>query len=352
MSSHILKLRAYVNNPERLDFSQDIVELDQSELPTLLVLDETLAHDLLRSPLCATYNLMDYWKVVTRSDQQPALDRLFRETPFFLHGEEHREINRQMTKPYRRVESQLLEWLPSLTAEYLESIEAAGTVSAYSAIAEYIRQVFVTLLAREFAVKPELVPSFDPSCGLFVMFQSAENFAQLEAVVSELYALGSKQFAEQGRDESELSALLSIAMMGREPLFAVILYGLMQSSADSSWGPQALLRDSAPVSILGRQMLADSVIGGRLFKRGQIINIATFLVRPKTAEGCPMTGHRPNAKRSLEFGAGPHLCNGRAISIAIIDVFFREWAKRPLTNLDFSKTRLFRDFVTVPKERR
>ena len=351
MSSHILKLRSYLNNPQRLDFNQDLVELDDGELPTLLILDVQLAHELLKSPHCATYNLVDYWKIVTRSASQPALERLFRETPFFLHGDQHREINRQLSKPYRRIEAQLPLWLPDFTADYLVQLADSGSTSGFWAIAEYIRQLFAQLLAREFAVEADQVPSFNAAASLVLMFQSHDNLCYFDSVVHELYRFGTAALSAQGRDQSELSALLSVAMMGREPLFAAILYALMEPPVDGEWDAKAVLRDSAPVAILGRQMLEDAHIAGYSFRRGQVINIATFLVRPKSAQGCPLNGQRPSAKQSLEFGAGPHLCSGRAISIAIVEIFLAQWQRSGITDLDFSKTRLYRDFITIPKEK-
>jgi len=329
MSSHILKLRSYLNHPQRLDFNQDVVELDDSELPTLLVLDVQLAHELLKSPHCATYNLVDYWKIVTRSASQPALERLFRETPFFLHGDQHREINRQLTKPYRRIEAQLPLWLPDFTADYLVQLADSDSTSGFWAIAEYIRQLFAQLLAREFAVEADQVPSFNAAASLVLMFQSHDNLCYFDSVVHELYRFGTAALSAQGRDQSELSALLSVAMMGREPLFAAILYALMEPPVDGE----------------------DAHIAGYSFRRGQVINIATFLVRPKSAQGCPLNGQRPSAKQSLEFGAGPHLCSGRAISIAIVEIFLAQWQRSGITDLDFSKTRLYRDFITIPKEK-
>ena len=352
MSSHILRLRSYLSNPDSLNFDEDLVELDGGDLPSLLIIDQDLAHKILKSPNCGSYNLLEYWKKISRNTNCPALDRLFRETPFFLDGNTHHQINKTLTKPYKTVETKLPLWLPEYTRSYLQKLAQQDNPSAYQAIGEYIRQVFSQIMAYEFQLDTEEIPSFEAGRSLVLMFQDPENLAYFDNVVAQLYRVGTFGLKRQGRDEKDLSALLSITMMGREPLFAVILDILMNPPDNNDWDVTSILRERAPVSLLARRMIADETINGISLKSDQVINIPTFLVRPKSQDGCPLHEQRPSPMRSIEFGAGPHLCNGRSMTITILEIFFAEWFENPAPNLDFSRIRLIRDFVHRPKEGR
>jgi hypothetical protein len=347
MLSATLRLRAAINDPSLLDMSGDYMQMDELSPPTLLVLEERLANEVLKSDAFHVFNLIDYWKIVANKTSLPTIETLFRKTPFFLYDENHRTIRKTLTHPYRRIENALADWLPQVTRNFFDAYPAGTLVSPVKLCADYINRIFNEILSREVDAGPgELEIIEVRSTPFFVFFPRPEHIITYEEKLTRLADKCEQCLVAAGKDTNDLYAILSVMVMAREPLFGSFVHALVNQPESGHWTAESLLKASAPVSLLGRQAVKDVELRGYRFYQGQAVHIAPFLVNEKIkADG--KDGHE---FRSLEFGAGVHLCSGRNMSIKITDIFLSHWSETRHIELDVSSTGFYRDFNLVPKD--
>lgn len=348
MSSAALRLRTIINNPSTLDMTKEWVALDDRSPPTLFVYGESLSNAVLRSEAIATYDLFVYWKAVTQVNPPgyPAIETYFHETPFFLHGEAHRSARKALAQPYRSVEAGLDQWLPVFAENFFKSFQQGQSIKPNHLALSFIEDVFREMLAREAGRQANDFPPLPRT--LFNFLPRLKFMQEYDAQLTALVDVLKKSLSHAERDPNEAWALASIVVMGQQPLLSALVYGLMNKPpVGDRWDGEALMRQTAPVSVLGREAREEVTIRGLKLAKGQPLHICPFL----THMHADVHAKDDAAKKSIAFGAGPHVCSGRKISLKITDAFFSQWARADHIHLDTSGVSLVRDFVLTPQEK-
>ena len=348
MSSSALRLRTIMNDPSSLNMSKEWIALDNHTPPTLLIYGESLTNAVLRSANIATYNLVAYWKTVTKAPPPgfPAIESHFDESPFLLQGTPHRTARKTLTPPYRSVEIELTHWLPTFTESFFTSYQTDQATRPIPLALSYIDGVFKEILAREAACSIQEIPLL-PS-GLFSFLPRLASVLEfdrrLEAVVQTLEA----HLTKAGKSAHEAMALSTIVVMGQQPLLGAFVYGLLNPPPNGgTWEGESLMRQSSPVSVLGREVHTECNINGLQLAQGQPLHICPFLSHMHSDAHAK---HNASSK-SLAFGAGPHVCSGRKITLEITNAFFKQWVRTKHIQLDTSGIKLTRDLLLVPQEK-
>lgn len=346
MSSITLRLREIINRPDSVDRSQDRMELDGATAPSLLVYDAELATGILKSDVLVPYNLIALWKQVARlsSSEIGALEAYFLKTPLFLSGEEHKLARKSLVDPYRRIERSLEGWLQDFTQDFFDRHSPEDFDDAAAFVMAYLNGVFQQMLATDLGCSADELPLI--STGVLRLIPRPEALRSLNRQLDELVASIKSILQAAGRDPEEAWPLVSVVVMGREPLLGVLLSGLANPSADGeAWDAETLIHQVAPISVLSRQVLEDVALEGLQLKKGQSVTVCPFLAHERAESGVPE--NRP--ARRLEFGFGRHLCSGRALSIKIADSFFRNLTPALRRRIDTTNMKLVRDFFLMPK---
>lgn len=348
MSSSALRLRTIMNNPSTLDMSREWMALDKHTPPTLLIYGESLANAILRTESIATYDLVAYWKIVTQISPPgiPAVESHFQASPFLLRGEAHRHARKELTQPYRRVEAALDQWLPAYTETFFGAFQRGQSIRPKLLALDFIDGVFRQMLAREIGCEAEEIPPL-PS-GLFNLLPRLSSVQEFDRRLEAVAEIIEKFSGDSGKHRDEAWTLASIVVMGQQPLLGAIVYGLINEPPfGGRWDSETLMRQSSPVSVFGREVSEDVTVNGLSLVKGQLVHV------------CPSLAHlhadfhsRDNVSRkSIAFGAGPHICSGRKISLKITDAFFNQWACTDHIKIDTSGVSLVRDMVLTPQEK-
>lgn len=348
MSSSALRLRTIMNNPSTLDMSREWVALDKHTPPTLLIYGESLANAILRTESIATYDLVAYWKMVIKISPPglPAIESHFQASPFLLSGETHRNARKGLTQPYRRVEAALDQWLPAYTETFFGAFQRGQSVRPKQLALDFIDGVFRKMLARELGCQAEEIPPL-PS-GLFNFLPRLESVQEFDRRLGRIADVIEKLSGGSGKHRDEAWALSSIVVMGQQPLLGAIVYGLINKPPiGGRWDSEALMRQSSPVSVFGRKVSEDVTVKGLSLVKGQLVHVCPSLAH---LHGDFHSGENVPGQ-SLAFGAGPHVCSGRKISLKITDTFFKQWAFTDHIKLDTSGLSLIRDMVLTPQEK-
>lgn len=347
MSSLTLRLRGIMNKPGSLDLSQNIVELDNADAPGLLMYNETLAYAVLKSNAVVPFNPISLWKQVARlpPSELTTVDTYFRKTPLFLTGDAHKTARKALISPYKRIERLLDSWLTIFTKQFFEHYFCDKASSATNLVNAYLNGVFEEILAKELACSTDLLPPIPT--GILKLVPRAEDLRlfdrQLENLVNSIKSI----LQTKGRDQEDAWPIVSVVVMGREPLLSAFLFGLITSPPNGKqWCGENLLHQAAPVSALSREVVSDCMIQGIKLIQGQSVRMCPFIAHDQ-ADKHIRTDER---SRWLEFGAGPHLCPGRAISIKITASFFKEFPENKRHLIDTSGLKFIRDFFLTPKQ--
>ena len=347
MPSASLVLRSLINKPEMLDPDVEFTTLDDNDPPTLFIYGESLAMRILKNNAFATYNLIDHWKTITRQTSLPTLEKLFSKTPFFLHGDVHRQTRRSLGQPYRLVESQFQDWLPTFSANFFKQMTTLKPMKPNELASRFVSEVSGQILAHAFQVNPASIPQMSvPTQSLFRFFPSPKKILDFEDKLTQVANFLLDLSIQQNRDPEEIWAYLSIIVMGQEPLYGSLTYALSHPLKHGPLNAQILLQETAPVTLLGRQAMQDIILCDIEFKKGQALHIAPFIINNKLlSEQCPI-----KASQAMEFGAGVHLCSGRKITLEITNAFITALHKHPETLPQQTNIKFVRDFILVPKE--
>ena len=343
MSYHVLRLRTLMNRPERVALSESLMTLDEEDPPALLVLDEAQVKSILKSEAIEPYDLVGYWKVAARlpGTPLPAIESFFKKTPILLHGQEHRDVRRALTPCYRRIEVAMDSWLPDFIRAFFSTARARSglqNIAAIPFVSAFLDALNRTLIAQDLKCQADSLPVLPNK--LFSLLQRSDALMDYDARLACLVHDLAARLSFQQRDPEEAWALVSIAVMGQEPLLAGLLYGLAHRADGGQWTAESLMRMAAPVSMLvGRQVLADVTVDGHPLRQGQTVYICPFLSHRSMDAQAPAG----QATSSLSFGMGPHLCAGRTIALKIVQGFLDGLQQFPDLSMDCRGLRFSRD---------
>lgn len=341
-----------MNNPSTLDLTRAWIPLDTRSNPTLLVYDEALAKQILRANSVQSYNLVTYWKIVSgiHGETLGALEALFARTPMFLHGHAHADSRKQLLALYKEVESTLDLWLPDFCATFFAQAKAEGQTDPATFVGQFLGALVNAIFANYLGCSSASLPNFPQS--IFRMLARATNLQDYDRRLADLAATAKTILQQSGRDPEIVWMLMSISVMGREPLCGALLYSILNKSPEPlGWEADALMHDSAPVSILGREVVADSEIQDLSLHKGQLVHICPFLIHMRNRY-LKNTGvmTEQSDQNSFSFGFGPHLCPGRKISLKIARQFLEQKSLPSAPVFDTSNLRMIRDFTLAPAE--
>lgn len=336
MSLSIFKLLSYLNGQLVTPASQEMSRLDESEPVCWLVHREAIAREALQSSAMVPFNLLDYYKKVTRisSETIPAIESYFIHGPLALNGPEHIAARKEVLAEYRVIDESLEQWITKFSVALLEKY-AGRKVRATELVRNYVEDVFKRIVAERIGCDSSQLP---PLPGLlFDLLPRKSNLMHREAEL--------ETFARACSDKHPFPAdipphfpwsLVTLVVMGKDALQNALLFGLHQAHKGDA---EALFRLSAPVSVIARSAISDTTLGGEAISAGQVIYISPFLIGQREPEGC-----------RLEFGTGVHLCAGKRISIRIANAFFEAYRAISKIELDTRDLEWTRNMILLPKE--
>lgn len=330
-----------MNRPERIDLEQRWMPLDEEQPPALLVLDESLTKAVLKCDVIGPTDLVGNFKAAARMDQAslPTIDMFFRKTPMLLHGVDQRQARKALQPCYRSIEDGLDLWLSDYALTYFESRVQQSPVSSVALVSDYLHGVNRRIVARNVGCSLDHLPPLPNN--LFRLLPRAEQLLSYDQTLHTLVSFLTEQLCAQQRDPDEAWALVSVAVMGQEPLLSGLAFALSSPAPQGGWTPEALMRESAPVSMLGcRQVLADVTLEGVQFIKGQLLYICPFLTH-KSMKQC--SGENLIADTSYSFGAGAHVCAGRKISLKVVQAFLDAYQQCPQLIVKLKGLRFSRD---------
>ena len=342
MASSVLKLFYLLNNPSEVDRSLRFVELDSLSPPTLLITDPRLAKSILKADEIRSFDLVSYWQSITQSADtliEPVRNH-FKHSPVLLHGQAHRSARKAVLPIYKSAEADLEGWIQDTTREFFQAGAQANEVLSASQFATaYITRVFRKMICNALSVQEKEFPALPGH--LFSFFLRAH---ELLAYSNTLRAL-TKWIAENapGHLAEQADGLLSITVMGREPMIGALTYGLIQrcDRDGQPWTGASLMDEASPVSeLIGREVMQDISLEGIHFRQGQILHLSPFLLDKSPA----------SSESRFTFGHGPHICLGRAIALRIAQAFVESLPV--IAESKFIAPRFMRDNVLTFKEKK
>ena len=353
MSPFFLTLQRLLNQREQLDPSQRYVALDDLPPATLLVYDPALAYALLKSDALRPSDLVGSSLTVSRTPAGavPTIESFFSQTPLLNHGEVHREMRKHLMLRYRHVQALMVSWLNSYSEEYFNSLEAGTAIRADVLVRGYLNGLFRQILASELECSLSQLPDFPDN----LLFEFLPRFrdltvreAKLHAALQRLYQI----LGERKRPLNDVWALLTLVIMGREPLLSGLLYGLTcydgphRRGALSEDDVEGFFRAVAPVDVISRQVEREVNLDGVNFVAGQLVYISPHLLHLHSdsldSPGPP--------ERSLAFGMGPHACPGRKMTVVATQAFFNHLAQASHVLVDTAGLRWTRELLLTFKE--
>lgn len=338
MASSVLRLFHLLNHLGEIDFSRPYVELDALDPPTLLILDPGLAKALSKDTQLCTFNLVQYWQSITQVDtgQIPETSGYFESSPLLLHSARHKESRKRLAPIYKAIESDLSQWIEARTTAFFKAASNADYGSPSTFAEAYVSTIFQKAIARFVGAKEECCPSLPTR--IFSFFLRRRELLAYHQSLADLVDWVSGNLSGS---KSQAYDLLSLTIMGKEPMIGALTYALCNrlSPSGAPWTADTLMDHTAPVTMLvGREALEDLSVAATKVRKGQIVHISPYLANLKAGD----------LSLAFPFGHGPHVCQGRTIALAITRAFLNAL---PLAPRGFSKgTKFMRDNVLVPKE--
>lgn len=322
----VLKVRKLLNQPEALEPAYEAVALELGACPATLVYGIELAHEVLKHPQAEPFDLWDYYRQLAglACADAPVLGGYFTHGPLLAHGEAHREIRRQSQPLYRQLESLLDTRIDDWTADFLARwvASAGGTASAQALCEAYAAEVFGRMLADVLACTPQDLPALPGR--IFELLAREEKLRARESELRTLYGVLQARVTVLAQPPQQVWQLLGLVVMGHDALKLAILHALSAGAAlPLGESVERCIRDAAPVSVLLRRFRAPVEIRGHRYAQGQLVFVSPSLAH-RHADTCA-----PADRRSLAFGAGPHLCPGRRLALRVAQSFFDHLAGVP-----------------------
>lgn len=341
MASSVLKLFYLLNNPAKVNFETPAMALDDLDPPTLLITSKALAKEILKAEKTHVFNLVNYWKTITRisAERTAPLSTHFGYSPLLQSGTAHREARKSLLPMYKSIEEELPGWLPQATEEFFRTAQSAQTPWRTDEFADcYVRLVFKKILCFALNANESDCPPLPGQ--LFSFFLRRTQF---DRYCTELNALHDWIVSKPpSNQETNGHDLLSITVMGREPMVGALAYGINQRTDRNGdeWTAVSLMEESSPVSeLIAREITNDFSINDLQLKKNQIVHISPFLLD---------LGSEPDEQLNpMPFGHGPHLCLGRGIALKITESFLACLKNSP--DKMFKRIDLFRDNVLSAK---
>ena len=323
----ILKIKEiYSDLPE--NYPKGILRLGKELNSNLLVCENNIATEVLKSDNFQSVNLVNI-SVTHDSDEKflsSVLDH-FSKTPLFLNGLKHIDARKKVLRLYELINQDLDDWIEDFSNKYIAKLDLIKYDPIFL-VDDFIQSIFKKIIANQIKVMPEEIPDL-PGELLNNIVPNKVIFEPINKRLGALNAFIESRYKELGKDPADAWALISVPVMGYEPLLASLVYGLLNAPKNSKWDENELLIKAAAVSLLIRFAKEDIELANFSFKKDQIIFVSPFLAN----------FHDDFKKEnSLEFGYGRKLCPGRKISIKITNKFFKAFYNNQKIKIQFENT--------------
>ena len=321
---------------------KDFIELDNHNPPSLLILNTNLAQLILKNEVLHP-DFISYWKFINNKDNQsyPAIEEYFKKTPLSLFGQDHLESRKMISNYYKLIENNLDNWIHDYTISFFSSLDSSLLHDPTSVSRSFISGVFRKLIEEELECDFNSLPELPGD--LFHLFPSAHTLDAYNQKLALLLSFIEEQLIFRGKDIQDTWAIVSTAVMGSEPLYASLVFGiLIDTENDELLTTEAIFNKTNPISIIQRIVAQDFVIDNYNFKKKQLLYTSPFISRMLDSEN--------NGKDNYisPFGYGIHVCPGKKISFMIVDAFFNALKKRKNIIFDKNKISFKRDFFLRP----
>jgi hypothetical protein len=343
----IFRLKEIINQPSLINLNEDYIALNHQDPPALLVYGERLSKNILKSKFILPTNIIDYFKLITHQPEARFhfIEDHFKYSPLMLSGEDHRESRKKLSKLYTSIENNCQHWLSHFTQDFFAQLNPADqNFDPVFFIQKYIASVFNQMILLELELKDAVVPTYLGE--ILHMFRSIDELNEYEKKLEVLVRFIEDALIKQKKDPKDAWMLVTIAVMGTEPLLGAFFYGFMHEHPhNKAWDAFSLFRASSPVSTLSRFLAKDATIDGLHFKKDQLIYLSPDLIHYKMKA---FDASIP-ASKSYSFSDGPHTCPGLRIAMIIADAFMLAWHERKPIHLNLEKYQFQRDFILRPK---
>jgi len=321
--SHLLLLRKILSGTQSINFEQEWALLGKDDNPAILVYGDTLSAAVLKCPNIVPANLVEYYYGILglKKGSFPNIETLFSHAPLLLSGIDHLNARKIFAKKYKAIEKGLIHWLPQFTMQFIQSHLASS--DPVQIALDYVNAVFRNIAARDLAIKESDIPIFPER--FMTLYPDKDRLTKIEEHLADLRLFYENRLKELGRDPNDAQMLMTINVVGGEPLEAALCYGLMNlSEYQLNWDARTLFHNAVPVNFFGRIANEDVCINGINFKKGQEVFTCPGLIHQHVSHHCP------HSETSYSFGKGLHLCLGQGISIEIANCFFPELARQKI----------------------
>ncbi len=321
--SYLLRLQQHLKHPERLPAAQGWIALEAGDAPAILAFDEALGASILKSRTMAPLDMLAFASRMLGIDPQslPNLAFLFEQSRIFQSGPAHLEARTAFAARYREIEQGLSLWLPHYCRELIAGQRAAGPLEARSLAEAFVIGTMTRMIAHDLRVDPASVPIIVET--FFTLRPTQPRLRALDAQVGTLMTWVSNHLQRLGRPAMEAAMLVTLQVIGREPLEASLVHGLL-GGADRASVPEAraLFADAAAVNMIGRYATADTQLGALHLREGQMVYVSPHLMHWYMQQA----GDTPT-QNAYAFGKGAHTCLGQMLSVRLASAFFEELAR-------------------------
>lgn len=279
----------------------------------VIVTDPSLSLALLKDTRFAAINTFDvaYAQLIESGHDLNAIRAFFRQSPLMLEGKSHKDARARLGKALAKMLSALPGQetaIDAIIAERQNDIR-----DPYSFAQTFVQASFARLIHATTGIGPETIDAalaarrnvFDYYLNPGGHIATSRSLAMLD---------GDRDRAPEDDAELSLLAAKSLIVNGVDPLTAIVCAHL-HAASPSGWCKQGAMRYPA-VSSVTRQATETTTMQGTTFRAGDICILSLL----------PPSGDA--AAEPHPFGAGRHVCSGKALSLALLDLAERIAARR------------------------
>jgi hypothetical protein len=347
MYLYIIKLKEILHNSSSLDLGANYLALNNSKKPPLLIYGKDLGEAILKSKNFIPINLIDYFKAINNisSSSFPSIEHYFKEAPLFLKSSLQAEARTALSILYKNIENNLLDWLPDFTKKYFNKIKNDAVQNPIIIAEQFTLEVFKKIILTE--LRCDKNDSIEFPGGILNTYKSKEDLNVYEGKLKILLNFIGNRLAELNRPKEDAWKIISIAVMGVEPLLNSLAFAMYHNTKHKKiWNAETLFYEVAPISFVARLSTKEIEIENILIQKNQDVYISLNLINH-----LKLTENKIEEKKnSFSFGLGKHMCPGRKISLMIAQIFLNAWENSKEINLNTSNINISRDLVLRFKE--
>lgn len=329
----ILKLVTLLNREGTQATPVPCMRLHEGTPGSWLIRDAAIGHAILKSQHVKPFDLLRYFKQVTRTGdgELGAMEGYFTHGPLLRHGQPHHEARKAVVQLYQSIEADLAEWLEDYTQAFLHALRKMPTPATRLA-QDYVAGLYQHMIGRQLQCAPADLPPLPEN-----LFDLMPRKATMQEANRGLQAFVDACLANaQHPLESRLWPLITLVVMGKDALQTALLFALHHPDI---FDADTLFRLSTPVNVIAREVTQASNIGNQPFCQGDILYVC-----PSLMETHPTYGR-------LEFGAGQHICAGRKIALIIANTFLSALHRTQGLEIRTDDLTWTRNLLLTPKER-